>query len=49
MQIPYDEIIDILALKYIPTKGTGYSLKPNIYQICDINNTLEIFYRIMWK
>ena len=30
-QLPYDEIIDILDLKYIPTKRIGYSLKPNIY------------------
>ena len=41
-QLTYDEIIDILDLKYIPTKRIGYSLKPNIYQISDINNTLKI-------
>ena len=41
MQLTYDEIIDILDLKYIPTKRIGYSLKPNIYQISDINNTLK--------
>ena len=41
MQLTYDEVIDILDLKYIPTKRTGFSLKPNIYQISDINNTLK--------
>ena len=30
MQLTYDEIIDILDLKCIPTKGTGYSLNPGI-------------------
>ena len=40
-QLTYDEIIDILDLKYIPRKRIGYSLKSNIYQISDINNTLK--------
>ena len=35
----YDEIINILDLKSIPTKGIGYSLKPDIYQLSDINKT----------
>ena len=42
LQLTYDEIIDILDPKHIPTKRTGYSLKPNIYQRSDINNTLKI-------
>ena len=41
MQLTYDEIINILDLKYVPTKRIGYSLKPNVYQISDINNTLN--------
>ena len=41
LQLSYDEIIDIFDLKCIPTKRIGYSLKPNIYQIGDINNTLK--------
>ena len=41
MQLTYDEIIDILDLKYIPTKRIGYSLKPIIYPISDINETLK--------
>ena len=41
MQLTYDEIIDVLDLKYIPTKRTGYSLNPGIYEIADLNNTLK--------
>ena len=41
MRISYDEIMDILDLKYIPTKRTGYSLNPGIYEIVDLNNTLK--------
>ena len=41
-QLIYDEIIDILDLKSISTKRIGYSVKPNIYQIGDINITLKM-------
>ena len=41
MQLIYDEIIDVLDLKYIPTKRTGYSLNPGIYEVDDLNNTLK--------
>ena len=41
MRLSYDEIIDILDLKYIPTKRTGYSLNPGIYEVVDLNNTLK--------
>ena len=41
LQLSYDEIIDILDLKYIPTKRTGYSLNPGIYEVEDLNNTLK--------
>ena len=41
MRLSYDEIMDILDLKYIPTKRTGYSLNPGIYEVIDINNTLK--------
>ena len=30
--------MDILDLKYIPTKRTGYSLNPGIYEVIDLNN-----------
>ena len=41
MQLTYNEIIDILDLQYIPTKRTGYSLNPGIYEVVDLNNTLK--------
>ena len=28
-------------MKYIPTKRTGYSLNPGIYEVVDLNNTLK--------
>ena len=40
-RLTYDEIIDVLALKYIATKRTGYSLNPGIYEVVDLNNTLK--------
>ena len=39
-QLTYDEIKDVLYLKYIPTKRIGYSLNPGIYEVDDLNNTL---------
>ena len=41
MRLSYDEIMDILDLKYIPTKKTGYSLNPGIYEVLDLNTTLN--------
>ena len=41
MRLSYDEIMNILDLKYIPTKRTGYSLNPGIYGIIYLNNTLN--------
>ena len=41
MRLSYDEIMDISDLKYIPTKRTGYSLNPGIYEVADLNNTLK--------
>ena len=41
MQLTYDEIIDVLNLKLIPTKRTGYSLNPGIYEVVDLNKTLK--------
>ena len=41
MQITYDEIIDVLNLTYIPTKRIGLSLKPDIYNVVDLNNSLK--------
>ena len=41
MRLSYDEIIDILVLKYIPTKRTGYSSDTGIYEVIDLNNILK--------
>ena len=41
MRLSYDEILNILDLKYIPTKRTGYSLDPGICEVDDLNNTLK--------
>ena len=41
MKLTYDEIMDILDLKYISTKRIGFSLDPGIYDIVDLNNTLN--------
>ena len=41
MQLTYDEIIDVLDLKFISTKRIGFSLDPCIYEIVDLNNTLK--------
>ena len=41
MRLSYDEIMDILDLKYIPTKKTGYSLNPGIYEVIDLNKSLK--------
>ena len=40
-KLTYDEIIDVLDLKYIPTKRIGYSIEPNIYNVTDLNKTLK--------
>ena len=44
MQLTYDEIIDVLDVKYIPTKRTGYSLNPSIYEVIDVKQRLKIYF-----
>ena len=41
MQLTYNEIINILDLKNIPTKRMGYSIEPNIYNVVDLTKTLK--------
>ena len=41
MRLRYDEIIDISDLKDIPTKRTGYSLNPGIYELVDLKKTFK--------
>ena len=43
MRLSYDEIEDILDLKYVLTKRTRYSLNPGIYEEVDLNNSLNYF------
>ena len=45
MRLSHNEFIFILDLKYIPTKKTGYSLNPGIYEVDDLNNTLKYILR----
>ena len=40
-QLTYDEILNKLDLKYIPTKRRGYSINPGVYEVSDTNKTLE--------
>ena len=39
MRLSYDEIIDVLDLKYISTKRVGFSLEPSVYESINSNNT----------
>ena len=41
MQLTFFEVRDILYLKYIPTKKTGYSIDPGIHEVVDLNKTLK--------
>ena len=41
MRLSFDEIMDILDMKYIPTKRTGNSLYPGFYEVVDSNNSLK--------
>ena len=41
MWLSYDEIKDILDLKHIQPKRTGYSLNPGMYEVYDLINTLK--------
>ena len=41
MRLSYNQIMAILDMKYIPTKRSGYSLNPGIYEVIDLNNTLK--------
>ena len=41
----YDEIIDILDIKYFGASTFGYFLKPGIYEIIDLNSMLKSLLR----
>ena len=40
-QLTYDEIIDTLELKHIPTTTIGHTLPPGMYEIIDNNFMLK--------
>ena len=40
-RLTYDEIMDILDLKYISTERMGYTIEPNIYNVVDLNKSLK--------
>ena len=41
MDLPYDEVLDILDIKYIPWRRMGYTLTPGISEIIDRNSMLK--------
>ena len=41
MQLTYDETVGVLDIKYFTSERTWYTLTPGIYEIGDINKTLE--------
>ena len=41
MQLTYDKYLDILDIKYLPTKRTSFTLPHGINEINDTNKTLE--------
>ena len=43
MQLTYDEIVGVLELKYVPTNRIRYSSNPGLFEITDINTSLERF------
>ena len=43
LQLTFDEIIDILDWKYIPSKGKDYSLQQCTYKITGLKKTLQKF------
>ena len=41
MKLKYNEIMDVLDIKYFPSERIGYTLPPGTYQIGEINKTLQ--------
>ena len=41
MQLTYNEIMDVLDIKCFPSERTSYGLRPGIYEVSDINKTLN--------
>ena len=43
MEQSFDEIMDVLDKKYFLSERTGYTLPHGIYEVSNINRTLEYF------
>ena len=43
MRLSSDEIMEVLETKFFPSERTGYTVAPGLYEIGDINRTLENF------
>ena len=41
MQLTYNEIMDVLDIKYFPSERTGYTLPPGIYEKSNTNKMLQ--------
>ena len=41
MELTYDEFMDVLDIKYSRATSIGYTLPPGLYEIGDINSTLN--------
>ena len=39
--LTYNEVMDVLDIKYLPSKRTGYTLPPGVIEVSDINKTLQ--------
>ena len=43
MELPYDELVDILDLKYFAGSSVGYTLPPEKNEISDLNSMIKSF------
>ena len=41
LQLTYDEIVDILDVKYISGSARGYTIPPGLYNVSDINSVIK--------
>ena len=42
MQLTFNEVFDVLDMKNFTSERTGWTLPPGIYEISDINRTLQV-------
>ena len=41
MQLTYNDVLDVLDIKYFPSQRIGYTLPPGMHETNDINETLK--------